>query len=65
MSLHHVVYSAPGGLRTYCRQPMPLLEAERQLRMFRERYMDGSVGKTYPNGKGAYPFTNPRIVEVR
>ncbi len=33
--------------------------AEIYLAKFVEQY----VGKPYPNGKGFYPFTNPRIVE--
>lgn len=36
------------------------LKATDYVRRFKDEY----VGKTFPNGKGVYPFTNPRVVIV-
>lgn len=59
--MFQVVYDAPDGLRTYCVQPMTEHKANMVCESFRAKY----VGKPYPNGKGYYPFTNPRVVRVK
>lgn len=58
--MFQVVYDAPDGLRSYCVQPMSESEAQAVCEKFRDKY----VGKPYPNGKGFYPFKNPRVVRI-
>ena len=65
--MFNVLYDTPDGTKVYCLCSMPLDEAKRQVRKFRERYMerqpDGTwKGKAYPNGKGFYQVSNVRIV---
>lgn len=61
--LYHVVYDTPckKGV-TYCVCPMPREVAEKYLENFKRLYLNpDGTGKPYPNGRGAYQFTNPRI----
>lgn len=58
--MFNVAYDHNGQSKLYCVEAMDHNEAERQLNNFISRY----VGKPYPNGKGFYPFTNPRIVRI-
>ena len=44
----------------YLCQPVPLEQAREWLKKFRDRY----VNKPYPNGKGFYKVSNPRIIRV-
>jgi len=61
--MYHVIYDAPDGLRQYCLQGMTLETAREMLALFKDEYLDeNGNGKPYPNGKGFYPFNNPRIV---
>lgn len=63
--MYHVLYDAPDGVRQYCVQSMDWKTAQEMLALFWENYLgpDGK-GKPYPNGKGFYPYSNPRIVKV-
>lgn len=62
---YNVAYDVPSGTRRYCLCNMPLAEAERQLASFKRRYFNADgTPRPYPNGKGIYPFSNPRIVRV-
>ena len=50
-----------GTVSRYCMVPLTTREQAEEVRKnFEDRY----VGKLYPNGKGFYPFTNPRVVRV-
>lgn len=57
----NVDYDAPRGTQRYLAlNAATRAEAEVYVKDFQRLY----VGKPYPNGKGWYPFTNPRVVEV-
>lgn len=58
MKLFHVIYDSPEGISTYTLVPTNKKEAEALCESFRERY----VGKPFPNGRGFYPYTNPRVI---
>ena len=58
--LYRVLYNNGDEVRSYTVDDMPKHIAERYLKRFKDTY----VGKPYPNGKGFYPFTNPRVVPV-
>lgn len=59
----NVMYDAPDGARIYCKQWCDRVTADRMLALFVSKYLNpDGTGKTYPNGKGVYPFSNPRIV---
>lgn len=60
---YNVAYRHEGAERIYCLQNSDLATAERTLAAFKTRYenTDGTP-KAYPNGKGFYAFSNPRIV---
>lgn len=61
MPKYNVAYDAPDGLRIYCMQWADHETMQRVLLKWQELYgVNG--GKEYPNGKGFYPFSNPRIV---
>ena len=65
MSKYNVEYDAPDGVRRYCMCNMDLDTARIQLQNFKNRYLnEDGTGKEYPNKKGFYPFSNPRIVKV-
>lgn len=56
-------YDAPDGEREYTVFPMTISVAMKQLDNFKKKYLnEDGTGKPYPNGKGFYPFTNPRLV---
>lgn len=60
--LYNVAYDAPDGMRIYCQQWHDHVTAERMLALWQDKYgVNG--GKAYPNGKGFYPYSNPRIVK--
>lgn len=61
----NVMYDAPDGQRLYCKENCSELKARVMLDLFRARYLnkDGTP-KPYPNGRGMYAFTNPRLVTV-
>lgn len=61
--MFNVAYDAPDGVRLYCLKWMDHSTAKRMLSLWLSKYvnLDGTP-KTYPNGKGVYPFSNPRIV---
>lgn len=59
--MYNVEYDAPDGTRRYLAESCDHATATKQCAVFTERY----VGKPYPNGLGYYPFTNPRVVEIR
>ena len=60
---YNVQYYAPDGVRTYCLAWADLATMERVLKNFKASYLNkDGTGKAYPNGKGFYPFRNPRIV---
>lgn len=58
--MFRVLYDAPDGIRSYTVDPMELPVAIEQCLQFRSKY----VGKPYPNGRGFYPFSNPRIIQI-
>lgn len=61
--LYQVVYFAPDGVRTYCIDDMDFETANEHLEKFKSLYLDDKGrGKAYPNGKGFYPFKNPKVV---
>ena len=62
---YQVIYNAEDGVRSYCLCDMSYEVAKAYLADFCERYFnkDGSP-KAYPNGRGYYSFSNPRIVPV-
>lgn len=53
-----------GRVHTYCGDWMHTKDqAEIMLDSFKSRYLNkDGTGKVYPNGKGTYPFRNPRVV---
>lgn len=60
--MYNVLYDAPDGVRTYCVKNMSYEMACSILAKFKARYLnEHGTGKEYPNGRGFYPFTNPRI----
>lgn len=61
--MFRILYDAPDGVRSYTVHKMDRPTAERMLALFTNKYLnaDGSP-RPYPNGKGCYRFTNPRIV---
>src|SRR3546814_2537427 len=59
-TMFNVRYDTPSGSRLYLNEPTDIITAWSQCHKFHEKY----VGKPYPNGKGYYPFTNPRVVAV-
>ena len=61
----NVFYDTPEGVKEYCLCSMSFREAKKQLANFKRCYLneDGSP-KVYPNGKGYYDISNPRIQEV-
>lgn len=60
--LYQVLYNDGKMVKSYCLNKMTLEEATKQLNAFKSRYLnEDGTGKCYPNGKGYYPFTNPRI----
>jgi hypothetical protein len=63
--MFNVFFDTPTGSKKYCLCDMPLSVAKQYLEKFKARYLnaDGS-GRAYPNGKGYYPFSNPRIERV-
>jgi hypothetical protein len=63
--LYAVIYDRPEELgHEYCLEAMDYATAERMLALFKARYLDADGrGKAYPNGKGFYEVSNPRIVE--
>lgn len=62
---YNVFYDAPDGVRKYALMNMCKERAELALAQFKSRYLnpDGTP-KEYPNKKGFYSFTNPRVEEV-
>src|SRR3546814_11711312 len=58
--MFNVRYDTPSSFRLYLNEPTDIITAWSQCHKFHEKY----VGKPYPNGKGYYPFTNPRVVAV-
>lgn len=58
---YNVAYDGPEGKHYYLAECTSKEVAEKECEKFRDKY----VGKPYPNGKGWYPFTNPRVVLVR
>lgn len=67
--MFNILYDTPEGTKVYCLCDISLGEAKKQLRKFRERYMerqpDGSwKGKAYPNGRGFYQIFNVRIAHA-
>lgn len=63
---YNVVYDSPKGQHTYCMSNMDKKTALLVLEDFKKKYFNpDGTGKAYPNGKGFYPFTNPRIEKVR
>lgn len=58
---YNIAYEKEDG-RTfhYLCVPVELEEARKWLKDFKDRYVD----KPYPNGKGFYNVSNPRIVRV-
>lgn len=63
--LYNIRYEYAGQTRTYCMANMDLATAKVQLEEFKARYIgpDGK-GRPDPNGKGVYPISSPRIVQV-
>jgi hypothetical protein len=60
---YNVGYDAPDGFRTYLQQWVDHDTAKMYLAKWCALYLnDDGTGKPYPNGKGFYPFRNPRIV---
>ncbi len=61
-----VVYEDNKGVtHTCCMADMCYEEAEEMLERFKEQYLNADgTGKAYPNGKGYYPFFNPRIIDT-
>lgn len=61
---YEVIYDRGNGtVSSYCLMPMDYDLAEQMLVKFKQLYLnDDGTGKAYPNGKGFYPFSNPRIV---
>jgi len=65
MTRFNVFYDTPKGLKKYCLCNMDIQEATKQLVNFKRRYLNSDgTGKTYPNGKGVYDVSNPRILPV-
>lgn len=64
--MYKVVYDAPDGVRDYCvHKRMDHDTAVRVLALFKRMYEnEDGTPKAYPNGKGYYPFANPRIVSA-
>jgi hypothetical protein len=62
--LYDVVYDTPKGERVYCvNASLPV--AQRLLAKFNRVYMnEDGTPKQYPNGRGYYSYTNPRIIEA-
>jgi len=57
--LFNVMYDLPNGSsRLYLIEPVPYRTALTYRNKFTTRY----VGKSFPNGRGMYPYTNPRVV---
>jgi hypothetical protein len=64
--MFNVRYEGPNGSRHYCSEPCDLDTAKRMLKSFKTKYFnEDGAPKAYPNGKGFYPFRNPRIVRVK
>jgi hypothetical protein len=60
--MYNVAYDAPDGVRHYLRDAVPTRELAE---VYRAKFAARYVGKPYPNGRGWYPFTDPRVVRVR
>lgn len=60
MNTFNVAYNAPDGVRLYLSFNTTKEIAEEWRDKFEAKY----VGKPYPNGKGWYPFTHPRVVNT-
>jgi hypothetical protein len=63
--MYNIQYKYDGKTRIYCAANMDLNTAKDQFSKFMARYIgpDGK-GRPYPNGKGSFPITDPRIVRV-
>jgi len=60
-----VVYDDDGQTHVYCVYSMDLPKAEEMLKKFKARYLNpDGTGQRFPNGKGYFTVTNPRIVPV-
>lgn len=63
--MFNIAYVYAGVVKHYCAKPCDHQTAERTLRDFKRRYLNADgTGRAYPNGKGVYPISNPRIVAV-
>lgn len=64
--LFRVMYNNDGRWVSYTREPMSLDVAKEYRERFLSRYFmpDGSP-KPYPNGKGFYNFSAPKIARVQ
>ena len=61
--LYNIEYTYDGETRLYCAESCDLVMAQHTLENFKRRYLNADgTGKAYPNGKGFYPISNPRIV---
>ena len=65
MMMYKVLYNRGALERDFTYEPLPYSEASRQLTRLKALYWheDGSP-KPYPNGKGQYDFSYPRMVAV-
>jgi len=62
--MFNIAFEKDGQTRHYCLQWAERSTMERMLELFIRRYGNGVDDlRPYPNGKGVYHFTNPRIVE--
>jgi transcriptional regulator of met regulon len=59
--MYNVMYDLPNGkTRLYLLNHTTLPEAHKYCEVFRTKY----VGQPFPNARGVYEFTNPRVVRV-
>jgi len=64
-SMYNIAYEDNGKVRLYCEENMEMETAHVYLKKFADKYLDANgKGRAYPNGKGYYPISNPRIVRV-
>lgn len=63
---YNIVYTSNGEPRVYCKCDMGFVTAQKMLTLWVSKYWDtvNECGKAYPNGKGFYPVTLAKIVEV-
>jgi hypothetical protein len=65
MMMYKVFYNRGSFVYDFTYEPLTYSEASRQLTRLKSLYWNADgTPRAYPNGKGRYDFSNPRMVAV-